>query len=43
MAPPSGCPFHTRCEFVMERCKTDKPRLSEIGQDRKVACHLRVQ
>ncbi|HOZ11203.1 MAG TPA: ATP-binding cassette domain-containing protein [Thermotogota bacterium] len=43
IAPPSGCPFHTRCEFVMERCKTDKPRLSEIGQDRKVACHLRVQ
>ncbi len=41
--PPSGCPFHTRCPRVMDRCKTTEPPLIQIGQDRdehKVWCHL---
>ena len=42
IAPPPGCPFHTRCEFVMERCKVEKPLLTNISENRKVACHLRV-
>ena len=25
--PPSGCRFHTRCPVVMEKCRTEKPRL----------------
>jgi len=25
--PPSGCVFHTRCPFVMDRCKMEVPRL----------------
>lgn len=38
--PPSGCPFHPRCRFATDLCKTDKPTLravSEVG--RAVACH----
>jgi oligopeptide transport system ATP-binding protein len=27
LRPPSGCPFHPRCEFVMERCKQEMPPL----------------
>ena len=23
--PPSGCAFHTRCRYVMERCKIERP------------------
>jgi len=23
--PPGGCPFHTRCPHVMDRCLTDPP------------------
>lgn len=39
--PPSGCRFHTRCPYAMERCKTEDPALHQIpGQDQKVACHL---
>jgi len=39
--PPSGCRFHTRCPYAMERCKTEDPALHQIpGQEQNVACHL---
>ena len=25
--PPSGCVFHTRCPYVIDRCKIEEPRL----------------
>jgi peptide/nickel transport system ATP-binding protein len=37
---PSGCPFHPRCSFAMEVCKTDIPRLQKLVDGRSVACHL---
>ncbi len=37
---PSGCPFHPRCKFVMETCKTVVPPLLNMEGDRQVACHL---
>jgi peptide/nickel transport system ATP-binding protein len=37
---PSGCPFHPRCPFVMERCAVDMPALLEPRPNRRVACHL---
>jgi len=40
--PPSGCAFHKRCPYVVERCKVEVPLLRVPG-DRKtiglVACH----
>jgi peptide/nickel transport system ATP-binding protein len=37
---PPGCPFHPRCRFVMDICKTEvPPLLSEDGQHSS-ACHL---
>lgn len=39
-AHPSGCKFHTRCPFAMERCKTDVPRLKSIDGSHQVACWL---
>ncbi len=36
---PSGCPFHTRCRYCTEECRTRKPELADVG-GRKVACHL---
>jgi len=30
---PSGCPFHPRCPYVMDRCKTDVPELAPVGGD----------
>jgi peptide/nickel transport system ATP-binding protein len=37
--PPTGCRFHTRCPFVMDRCRTEEPALRQVG-NRTVACHL---
>jgi oligopeptide/dipeptide ABC transporter ATP-binding protein len=39
--PPSGCHFHTRCPYVVDRCKIEAPLLREIVPGQHVACHLR--
>jgi oligopeptide/dipeptide ABC transporter ATP-binding protein len=38
--PPPGCAFHTRCPYVMARCKEVAPRLDEVAPGNFVACHL---
>jgi oligopeptide transport system ATP-binding protein len=38
--PPSGCAFHTRCRYVMERCKSETPALAAVGAPHQVACFL---
>jgi peptide/nickel transport system ATP-binding protein len=38
--PPSGCKFHTRCSYCMERCKIENPKMVEIEPGHHVACHL---
>ena len=37
---PSGCPFHPRCSWAMEICKTQNPQLRKIEVQRQVSCHL---
>jgi peptide/nickel transport system ATP-binding protein len=36
---PSGCYFHPRCRYAVERCKVEAPPLREIGPQHLVACH----
>lgn len=36
---PKGCVFHTRCQFCMDICKIDEPKLIE-KEEHSVACHL---
>jgi oligopeptide/dipeptide ABC transporter ATP-binding protein len=36
----SGCPFAPRCEFVMQRCSQEVPRLYTLGEDHSSACFL---
>ncbi|MEW9898911.1 peptide ABC transporter ATP-binding protein [Chitinivorax sp. PXF-14] len=36
--PPSGCAFHKRCPFAVERCKQEVPLLRPFDE-RMVACH----
>ena len=38
--PPSGCAFHTRCRYAMDRCKVERPALVEAGEGHQVACWL---
>jgi oligopeptide/dipeptide ABC transporter ATP-binding protein len=37
--PPPGCAFHPRCPYVVERCRTETPRLEPAGPGRLVSCH----
>jgi peptide/nickel transport system ATP-binding protein len=40
--PPSGCPFHPRCEYVMDICRRELPALeaSSYGEGHRFRCHL---
>jgi oligopeptide/dipeptide ABC transporter ATP-binding protein len=38
--PPSGCTFHTRCPECFDRCKEERPELTEVKPEHFVACHL---
>lgn len=37
--PPSGCKFHTRCEYCTEECKRSVPPLVERSPGHYVACY----
>jgi len=41
-SPPSGCYFHPRCQYAVDRCRTESPALEEVLPDHFVSCH-RVQ
>jgi dipeptide transport system ATP-binding protein len=36
--PPSGCTFHQRCPYAIERCVRETPLLREVD-GRQVSCH----
>lgn len=38
--PPSGCHFHTRCPYLIDRCRVEAPALIERGAGHFAACHL---
>ena len=38
--PPSGCRFHPRCPFAMDRCAVEIPQQLDKGKGHLVACHL---
>ncbi len=38
--PPAGCKFHTRCPYVMEVCKTVKPKEHCVSNSHFARCHL---
>lgn len=40
--PPAGCPFHTRCPLVMDRCRTEMPLPTRVDGGGQVACHLQT-
>ncbi len=38
--PPSGCHFHPRCPFSMQRCREWQPEFVRIAPEWHSACHL---
>jgi peptide/nickel transport system ATP-binding protein len=38
-APANSCKYSTRCKYAFERCKTERPVLTQIGNGRWVSCH----
>ena len=38
--PPTGCRFHPRCPYVMDKCSTIDPETITVGTGHRVACHL---
>jgi peptide/nickel transport system ATP-binding protein/oligopeptide transport system ATP-binding protein len=37
--PPPGCRFHTRCPYVIDRCRVEPPQLKTDGIGHLTACH----
>lgn len=38
--PPTGCRFHTRCSYAIDKCKVEEPILEEISDGHFVACPI---
>jgi peptide/nickel transport system ATP-binding protein len=38
--PPAGCPFHPRCAYATDLCKTLVPPLRSVGEGHQAACHF---
>ena len=38
LAPVTGCRFHPRCPFVIERCRHEDPPLLDLGNGHESAC-----
>jgi oligopeptide/dipeptide ABC transporter ATP-binding protein len=38
--PPSGCSFHPRCRYSLDRCRAEAPPLLQAAADHAVACWL---
>jgi peptide/nickel transport system ATP-binding protein len=40
--PPSGCPFQTRCPYIMDVCRAEMPAMTPVDGGGQVACHLQT-
>jgi oligopeptide transport system ATP-binding protein len=43
LVEPHGCPFAPRCEFVIERCRSENPPLLPILPNHKIACWVDIK
>jgi oligopeptide transport system ATP-binding protein len=40
---PSGCAFHPRCPFAIDRCRAEAPALAAVGENHLAACWVDVR
>ena len=38
--PPAGCPFHSRCPIVQDRCRVERPEPRTLSVGAVAACHF---
>ena len=43
LRPPSGCRFHPRCPFRIEKCFKDEPHLEEVAPGQQAACWVTME
>ena len=43
LVEPHGCPFAARCERVIDRCRTENPKLEAVAPHHRIACWVDVQ
>jgi oligopeptide/dipeptide ABC transporter ATP-binding protein len=41
--PPSGCLFHPRCRFRVERCTQEEPPLEEVDANQEARCWVLIR
>jgi peptide/nickel transport system ATP-binding protein len=41
-SPPSGCYFHPRCQYAVDRCRLEEPPWVEVTDGHFVRCHQRM-
>ena len=39
ITPPSGCRFHTRCAYAIDRCRQEPPRTDTMNTSHELSCH----
>ena len=39
ISPPSGCRFHTRCAYAVERCRREPPSAETLSGAHQLSCH----
>jgi oligopeptide transport system ATP-binding protein len=43
LALPSGCAFHPRCPFAIDKCRVEAPPLDSVGDNHLAACWVDVR
>ncbi len=43
LRPPSGCRFHPRCPFRIEKCYEDEPVLQDVAPNQRAACWVTME
>jgi oligopeptide/dipeptide ABC transporter ATP-binding protein len=38
ITPPSGCRFHPRCEYSIDKCKDERPPIEDMGNGHMISC-----
>jgi oligopeptide/dipeptide ABC transporter ATP-binding protein len=38
ITPPSGCRFHPRCQYAIDKCNAERPPVEDVGERHFISC-----